>query len=265
MRIALVTTPVGSGPVSGVAGATRALLPHLRRHAEVELFVEPGRGGADILGEAHRSLAELAPREFDQILYPLGNERPCGFMLPAIRALGGTVALFEWELGEAARGAYASLERGGWRGLGRALAEGGLEQARAWRHQHRALGRAAGVPQAQGPALNRSAVRFADAFVVHFEGLRGRILAERNEHTPIALVPLGPLAAEPPRWDRVAQAYVEALELFPGPRSARRSLVALAFRMRSAARQARAEASAEAPAGDPAKDPAMDRSKPGTR
>lgn len=226
MRIALVTTPAALE--SSAATSRVALLIHLRAGADVTPFVEPGREGECAGDERPRSLAQLAPREYDQILYLLENERPCGFMLPAIRALGGTVLLGEWGLGQAARGAYASLDRGGWRGYRRALAEGGLAQARAW-----AGGRGE-------PALNRSAVRFGDAFLVPAEPLRALILAERNERTPIALLPAFPGApASDPAWGAASRAVLEALEGFPHARSARRSLVALAFRARAAARQAR--------------------------
>lgn len=233
MRIALVTTPAASA-----GGALRELLPHLRAGAEVALFVEPGRASEEGGAERLRSLVELAPREHDQILYALANERACGFMLPAIRALGGTVLLGGWRLDEAARGAYPSLARAGLRGFRRALAEGGLVQARVW-------ARGAGLsPVGAGSielALNRSAVRFGDAFLVHEQLLRERILAERNERTPIALVPRA-LAGADADPESIARLYLDALAQFPHARSARRSLVVLAFRARSAARQARAEA-----------------------
>jgi len=45
-------------------------------------------------------------------------------------------------------------------------------------------------------ALNRSVVRFGDAFIVHSEAMRARILEERNAPTPIGVVHHG---AEP-RW-----------------------------------------------------------------
>ncbi len=238
MRIALVTTPAALGQPQALAG----LLPHLRAGAEVTLFVEPGREGECAGSERARTLVDLAPRQHDQILYALANERACGFMLPAIRALGGTVLLSEWELGEAARAAYASLGRGGWRGFRRAFAEGGLGQARAW-----ARGRGGAPGTDGGPALNRSAVRFGDAFLVHAESLRERILVERNERTPIALVPTFPATPlSDSTCETAARSLLEALAGFPPARSARRSLVALAFRARTAARQARLGARGEA-------------------
>ena len=209
--------------------ALQSWLHELRELAEVELFVEPRREGTHAELGALKPLSALTPRTFDQIVHPLADTLAHGFMLPAIRALGGVVVLPRWELGNAARAAYPSLESGGLRGFRRALAEGGLAEARAWARLRK--GAAAGEP-----AFNRSAVRFGDAFVIHDEQLNRRILVDRNERTPIALVP------DPAEPRAFAHALVEAFEQFPHPRSARRSLVALAFRARAAVREERAAA-----------------------
>ena len=126
MKIALVTTPTPTR--SGIGDYTRHLLPYLRQLAEVELFVEIGREREETGGETLRSLDELEPREFDQILYQLGNESQHAFMLPMIEALGGTVVLHDWILFDLVMSAHPCLERGGLRGLRRALREGGLGQ-----------------------------------------------------------------------------------------------------------------------------------------
>lgn len=135
MKIALVTTPLSAR--SGIADYTRHLLPHLRAGgAEVELFVEVGREDEESAGEPLRSVADLRPREYDRILYQLGNEVQHAFMAPLVRALGGTVMLHDWVLFDLASSAYPELARGGLRGLRRAWSEGGLEQARTWlRHR----------------------------------------------------------------------------------------------------------------------------------
>jgi hypothetical protein len=246
VRIALVTAPPDASSASSespVAGYTAELVPHLAAIAEVELFVAPACQGEDAFGRHLRPLSDLDPRAHDQVLYQLGDAREHGFMLPAIRALGGTVVLHVWSLARAACGAYPALERGGLAGWRRALAEGGVGEARAWMQRD---------ASAAAPALNRSAVRFGDAFLVHVGELGPRILAERNERTPIAVLP-PPIAAAAPAgvtastsdaWAALARAYIEALEGFPHARSARRSLVALAFRARTAAREARAAAPA---------------------
>lgn len=210
------------GPASGcdsAAAARRdALLPHLRELAEVTLFAEekPGKLAGEPLA---RPLSSLRPRAFDQVLYALGDEPELAFVLPVLRAVGGTVQLGSWHLPRLARAAFPGLAGRGVRASWLALREGGLEDLRSWR-AHRA-GRCAWGDL----ALNRSVVRHADAFVVREEQLARRIRVERNAHTPIAVVPETPPAEE-------ALRLVEALEHFPHARSARRPLVVAALRSR---------------------------------
>lgn len=130
MKIALITTPAGSR--SGIGDYTRHLLPALRELAEVELFVEDGREDAE-----SRSVHELAPRDYDQLLYQLGNERQHAFMAPLLNKLGGTVMLHDWVLFDLALAAWPELERGGPRGLRRAWIEGGFEQWKIMRDARR--------------------------------------------------------------------------------------------------------------------------------
>lgn len=134
MRIALVTTPAGAR--SGIGDYTRHLLPYLRERAEVELFVDVGLEGEEPDGSRTRPVDELRPREFDQLLYQVGNERQHAFMLPLLQALGGTVMLHDWVLFDLALAAHPELERGGLRGLSRAFELGGARQARVWARNH---------------------------------------------------------------------------------------------------------------------------------
>lgn len=139
MRIALITTPWSSR--SGIADYTRHLLPYLREGADIDLFVEVGREGEDSGGEPLRSVADLRPRDYDRLLYQLGNEAQHAFMVPLVRDLGGTVMLHDWVLFDLALEAFPELRRGGLRGLRRALSEGGIEQAIVyWRNKRRARG-----------------------------------------------------------------------------------------------------------------------------
>jgi glycosyltransferase involved in cell wall biosynthesis len=130
LKIALVTTPGSSR--SGIADYTRHLLPYLREGADVDVFVEVGRES-----EETGSVADLNPRDYDQILYQLGNEAQHAFMLPMIRAIGGTVVLHDWVLFDLAVAAYSSLERGGFFGHLRAVREGGPEEARIYGRSRR--------------------------------------------------------------------------------------------------------------------------------
>lgn len=136
MKIALVTTPWSAK--SGIGDYTRHLLPYLREGADVDLFVEVGREGEGSAAEALQSVAELQPREYDQILYQLGNEIQHAFMVPMVRSLGGTVVLHDWVLFDLALATYPELQKGGLRGLRRAYQEGGLEQVATWRRARRA-------------------------------------------------------------------------------------------------------------------------------
>lgn len=127
-------------------------------------------------------------------------------MAPLVRAVGGTVVLHDWVLFDLTMARYPALGRGGLFGRGLALREGGLgELATYARRLRRRRGPAGGDlsdDRFELP-LNRSVVRFADAFLVHSEALKERILASRNAPTPIGVVPHG----SAPTWspdDRAA-------------------------------------------------------------
>lgn len=126
MRIALITTPADVR--SGIGDYTRHLLPYLRECAEVELFVDVGLEGEEASGGRTRPVDELVPREFDQVLYQLGNETQHAFMVPMVRGIGGTVMLHDWVLFDLALAAYPRIERGGPLALRRVWAEGGLHE-----------------------------------------------------------------------------------------------------------------------------------------
>ena len=132
MRVALVTTPPSVR--SGIGDYTRHLLPLLREHCEVELFVRPEPSGEIVAwpGETPRSVLELEPSEYDQVLFQLGNELNHDFMARMVRHIGGTVMQHDWVLFDLALAAYPGLVRGGWKGHLLALREGGLEQARRY-------------------------------------------------------------------------------------------------------------------------------------
>lgn len=130
MRVALVTTPPSVR--SGIADYTRHLLPYLREHCEVRLFVNRGHDEAGWGDEEVRPAEALQPREFDQILYQIGNEQSHAFMPRMIRALGGTVMQHDWVLFDMALMAWPALGRGGAKGHAIALREGGLLQTQRY-------------------------------------------------------------------------------------------------------------------------------------
>ncbi len=244
MRIAVVTTPP-SEP-SAVGEHVRAWLPHLREHLDLQEFVESDRGATGWCGEPTQPSHRLRARDFDQILYLLGNEPAHAFMLPILRALGGTVVQHEWSLVALAAAAQPALSRGGMRGALAALREGGLRQARTYRAL--SLARAGVGTQPAWMAvldraqltLNRSVVRHADAFLVDSDEMKTRILLDRNCATPVGVVPgiggrsngnmddreaaLCERAHDEP-WSIVAEQVASCLALFPPPRSRRKSLI----------------------------------------
>jgi hypothetical protein len=215
MRLAIVT---GAAATAGAARVL-ALVPHLAAEHELEIFAEregelPGVGRV-------RPVTELTLRELDHLVFLVEDEPACGFMLPLVRALGGTVALAQWSLASAARMAYSELDRPGLRGTVRAWREGGLADLSAWRRG-----------QFGEVAFNRSAVRFADSFIVPSEDLRRRVLVERNAPTPIGVVePQAGAASQ-------ARAWSEILGRFPSPRSARKTLFRLRLQQAIARRRA---------------------------
>lgn len=213
MRLAVVTTPAAdpAGPLAGL----RRLLPELARGAEVSLFVPPQRAGEPFAGLPTRPLDALKPREHDQILYPIANEAEQAFLLPWIRSVGGAVALYDWTLFDLARAAFPELERASWRGAATALREGGVTQARAWWRNRRAQPARALEQERFVLPLNRSVVRFADAFLVTSAHLAEQVRADRNAPVPIGLVRPG---AEPAWSDEPRAHERERLGLPPARR-----------------------------------------------
>lgn len=218
MKLALVTVPWDAPGAH--AQAVRSLGRELWDHADVAVFVERGREGADWFGVPTRPASALVPKQFDQVLYCVDDAPEHAFMAPLVRNLGGCVALHGWSLRSFAHAAVPALARGGWRGLRAGFEEGGLEGAReGW----------AGARTGSSP-LNRSIVRFGDAFFVRDEALRDALLTDRNAPTPIAVIPW-PTHADGD-WSAVAQALFRAFERFPAPRAARKGLVTFQIRER---------------------------------
>lgn len=186
------------------AGAARTrlegVLEGLRGAHEVELF-----------GPEHRSPRELRPREYERLLVPVADDPACAPFLPVLRRLGGTVWLLDWELPALAGAHRPSLGRGGVAGRLAAWREGGLPAAR-------------GRPS----PLNRSVVRFADAFVVPRAAWRARILEERNAPTPVGVMESDDGAA-----------LAQWLGRLPSHWTNRKSLIATAIEAADQAREAR--------------------------
>jgi hypothetical protein len=233
MKLALVTT--SPALPSEVGAAVSELLPHLRELCELSVFVEPGGGSGEIAGVPFAPIATLDPRAHDRLMIPIGNDPALAFAPRVVRALGGTVMLFDWGLFDLACAAYPALARGGLKGFAAALREGGLAQARSYARGGGEHGAASPGEPAHRPSFNRSIVRHADSFLVHASPLARRILPERNARTAIGVVPLG--AAAPP--DFTARRAVELLAEFPGPRATRGARIAFGALWTSGADAAR--------------------------
>ena len=136
LRVALVTTPPSIR--SGIGDYTRHLLPYLREHVDVDLFVAKGADEAEWGDEQARLVDELDPRAYDQVLYQLGNERHHAFMAHMIRAIGGTAMQHDWVLFDMATHAFPGITRGGAKGHALALREGGFDQAKTYLNNWRA-------------------------------------------------------------------------------------------------------------------------------
>lgn len=130
MRIALVTTPPSVR--SGIGDYTRHLVPYLLRSARIEVFVADELAGEalpdDLGGGVARGISSLVPRDFDRILYQLGNEANHAFMARALPRLGGVVCQHDWVLFDLALAAWPGIVRGGAKGAALVLREGGAVQ-----------------------------------------------------------------------------------------------------------------------------------------
>jgi hypothetical protein len=181
------------------------------------VFVASELAGANDDGADMRPASEIASRDFDHILYQIGNEPHHAFMLPLVRELGGAVVLHDWTLSLTSWAADPALAHGGMRGLFAALREGGVGEARHY-FAHGAVLRREEAARAR-LTLNRTVVRCGDAFLVHHSDLKRRILIDRNAATPIAV-----LKARDDAYS-LAREYASFLEICPSPRSKRRSLI----------------------------------------
>jgi hypothetical protein len=217
MKLALVTTPWDAP--GDYAACTRALGRELWDHADVHVFVERGREGADWFGGAHAVGGRAAPARLRSGALPRRRHRRTRPSWRRWCARSAVVSrLHSWELRQLARAAYPELAKPGLRAAKRAFGEGGLTAAREhWSD-----------PASTNSPLNRSIVRFGDTFLVRDEALRKQLLDDRNAPTPIGVLPWP--ATPEGDWAAVATAMFKLFERFPPPRTARRGLIGLRVR-----------------------------------
>jgi len=149
VKLALVTTPPSVR--SGIGDYTRHLVPYLREHCDVDFVVESGEDEEAWDGARVIRAEDLVAKDYDQILYQLGNERSHAFMARMVRAIGGTVMQHDWVLFDMAVAAYPALQRGGCKGTALAWREGGAEQVAVYTKNWMDRRRQRSTPQ---PALD---------------------------------------------------------------------------------------------------------------
>jgi hypothetical protein len=228
VKLALVLPSANAEPSSRLDAMqehTAQLVHPLREQAELTMFSEargisPFGDGADVL-----SMVDFDAKGFDRVLFMMGDDPACAFMLSTLARVGGIVRLFDWGLGRVARGRWPEIERPGLRGYLRALRVGGFVGART---------RLDGEPP-----LNRPVIRLADGFIVPTLAMREQILVERNMPTPIATVDDELLESE---QSQLGQKLVEMLDRFPAHLAVRKTLIQSAI---EGADQARAERAAK--------------------
>lgn len=180
----------------------------------------------DVVDE--RRAATVDPQALDRIVYQVFDDEACGFMAPLLRDLGGIAELHSWSLGRLALRAHPALSGDGLAAEWAAVREGGLRARRELARGKRP----------QELALNRSVVRFADAFFVHEASLGERVIEDRNAATPVGVLPRGPAdLAGADALDELADAYVEFLERAPAPRSKKGGSILARVRRELAARR----------------------------
>ena len=199
MRIAVLADSRSSCPKGELANA---LLEELQSVGEPSLF------GAEECGDYRKS---IRPREFERVVALVHNAPELAFVARELRRVGGIVVLHEWTLDRLATGLRPALVRGGFPGRIAAWREGGISQMLQWSRSG-----------PEGLPLNRSVVRFGDAFVVPDEQMRKQVLEERNAPTPTAT-----LALDDPLF--AARRIAELIDRLPCHRTARRSLVQVAI------------------------------------
>jgi hypothetical protein len=215
VRVALVTA---SEAVASPAGElARRLRAPLAERCELTTFVgvAPDREAPE---PDERDVLELDPRAHDRILYPVANDPAIAFVPRTIRAFGGAVLLCDWALPDLASAAFPALRAGGVRGLLTALREGGAGEAAAYRRGATLEGPGAEL------ALNHSAVRHGDAFLVLAQDVKRRVVVERNAATPVAVLQeAGSGLGDDCDWDALAAECLDVLERMPAHRTARKA------------------------------------------
>lgn len=169
MRIAFVS-PLPPAR-SGIADYSAALLEPLRRLADVTVFSS--------------APARFAPRDFDAILYQLGNNPDHSFVYELAMEHPGTVVLHEANLHHLI--ADVTIRRGDWEGYLREVEFDGGAAALAHARRVRALEVG---PDYDGRPMIKRVLSQAKSAIVHSRFVEGKI-REAGFQRPVAVIPHG--------------------------------------------------------------------------
>ncbi len=199
MKLA-VFTPLS--PIrSGIADYSAALLPHLAKHLDVEVFIDDGYQ-AEPLGDAGsipiRRHSEYRAEDFDETLFQFGNNPFHVYVYDAALRHkrehgGGILLLHEFNLHHLI--AAATITRDRWDEYMAEVRHDGGEQA--WEYAQRVRALEVG-PDYDGVAMNRRILEAGKAVIVHSDFMVGKT----REVTPDADVRRVPHGSWIPEVDR---------------------------------------------------------------
>src|SRR5579863_8616536 len=169
MRVAFFS-PLPPSP-SGIADYSQALLDHLRRLADVEVFSEPGRA--------------FQPDQFDLALYQVGNNPHHGFVYETALEHPGVVVMHESNLHHLV--ADLTIKRQDWDAYLNEVEFNGGAPALAYARRARALEVG---PDYEGVAMTRRLLERSKGLIVHSHFMRDE-MRKAGFQGPVARIPHG--------------------------------------------------------------------------
>ncbi len=185
MRLA-VFTPLNPAR-SGIADYSEALLPHLARLLDLEVFIDDGQPSdwATRTGIAVRNYREFRAEDFDTVLYHVGNNPYHTYIYDTAIEHPGIVVLHEFNLHHLL--ADATIRRGDWDAYMREVERSGGETALEFAQRVRALEVG---PDYDGVPMNRLLIEGSGALIVHSRFMVDKVLTTESA-VPIKQIPHG--------------------------------------------------------------------------
>ncbi|MDA1313018.1 MAG: glycosyltransferase [Acidobacteria bacterium] len=185
MRLA-VFTPLNPAR-SGIADYSEALLPHLSRLLEIEVFIddyEPS-GWAASAGIKVRHHGEFRVEDFDAALYQVGNNPYHSYIYDAATQHPGIVVLHEFNLHHLL--ADVTIRRNDWDAYMSEVERSGGKTALEFARRVRALEVG---PDYDGVPMNRTLIECSGALIVHSRFMVDEVLGTKRE-VPVKQIPHG--------------------------------------------------------------------------